>query len=676
MKRGILSGIVFCLSFLFFITNAFAKDNEQTMERVTLKRIGFSQDVVIQGPNFNFSFFVPLTKEMNVKDGLLDLQMRIPKTVHTDATMNLLINDIPYTSIRLSAIKGEGENAVFKIALKDVQLLPSSTFMKVQILIDDMSSSQNKCERIFDKGQWIVLKNSTSLYYKKNENLQEKKISKFLDGIFNQVVIVIPTEPSISLSESYIKLRAFLAREFSDRDVRISTVHSVPNNVKGSRVIVLDEENKGINVSKENVLYIEPTQVDAFISTFRSALFANKIEEAHVANDTTNSASQVYSLKMLGYNSVRTQGIGDMPTNYTFTLSDLGGLPEKLLFVYNGTYVPLTDKEGTMFLKFYLNGSLIKAVPLSGKGIIDGLVIDMPTNLLNRENNFQVVYSYYPKEGQCVGDVALFEGETNNSSFFEVLSYDKENPLTFLSIPSAFNGTGAIVLPNTKDKNYLEHLYLASALYASIKQFDHSPLDIRIIPKSKVNEIDADYYIFSIPIDELNKDIGFVHGKDTKMSIINRDDGKILFRVQQDEPIGILQIFSYNKKPSISIGRLGSPSVSEPFAQYLVQKDTIRQLIGNVAFFDSGEFVSYEIGKKQELKTTNTWNFAYYYEKYKLPFYVIIWVVVVSFIIFIYFRLSRVPKQLTEANNDQWEHADSLSRTTGRKKRGSRWRGR
>lgn len=668
MKKSVLSGIVFCLSLLFIVTSVFAENNKQTMGRVTLKKIGFAQDIVIQGPNFNFSFFVPLTKEMNVKDGLLDLHMRIPKTVHTDATMTLMINDIPYTSIRLSEIKGEGENISFKANLKDVQLLPNSTFMKVQMMID-RPYTQNKCERIFDKGQWIILKNSTSIYYKKNENVHESKVNKFLDGIFNQVVIVIPSNPSISLSESYVKLYAFLIREFSDRDVRISTVHSMPNNTEGSRIIVLDEKNKGINMLKENELYIEPKQVDGFISTFRDVLFANKIEEADVVNSTTNNASQVYSLKMLGYNSTRVQGIGNMPTNYTFTLSDLGGLPKKLLFVYNGTYVPLDEQKGKAFLKFYLNDSLIKAVPLSGNGTIDGLVIEIPTSLLNRENNFQIVYSYYPKEGQCLGDAVLFEGETSDSSFFEVLSYDEENPLTFLSIPSAFNGKGAMVLPNTKDKNYLEYLYLASSLYASIKQFDQSPLNIQIISKSQVDETNADYYIFGIPIDELDKNFGFIKGKKTELSVVNHDDGKVLFRVKQDEPIGILQIFYYDKRPALSIGQLGASSVSEQFAQYLVQKNAIRQLIGNVAFFDSGEFVSYEIGKKQSLKNINTWNFAYYYEKYKIPFYVILWITVVSFIVLIYFRLSRIPNQLKKVNNDNVENEDLLSRTVSRRKR-------
>ncbi|TKJ46451.1 hypothetical protein CEE34_08810 [Candidatus Aerophobetes bacterium Ae_b3a] len=523
---------------------------------VTLHRLGYPDNIELEGSDPSFTFYLPVSSDIDLNKSFLQLHLTASSVLDTRSSLKVLIDDRPQFTSAIRDISRIGQNATVKVPLSGVKTKSFSDALKVEI-IGHLFITRNICEDLATGNLWLTIHNDSfaSLSIKKAE--YPLTIATFLDGFFQEIHLIFPKELSRESSTVYVKLFTFLQRYFRDRGVllKIFPFGQGPLNKDNLQVRRIYVEGSGddLYLDSQGQLHISSGGIDAFISSWRDLLLVPAVTIGIVEEAPTSGAN--LTLAKLGYGPLAVSGIGDLTVSYYFTASDLGGFPRSMRLVLYGRYTPIQpDTKTQSFIKVHLNGLLIKALPLSQNGTINGLAMDIPAHTVSRENTLDVTYAYYPEVGNCLAGTSPFEGWIDNQSYLEVSGYRKDEYLGFQSLPTSLLGKGLIVLPSQKDPGYCDYLQAAAYLLASFRQMDREPVNVEIAHPEDIKDKTADYYLFAISAAEMDQFEPIVKTKTEQITLYNPLTYREVFSADLNDQLGILQVFSYKKRPAVSIG--------------------------------------------------------------------------------------------------------------------------
>jgi hypothetical protein len=613
--------------------------------RITLERLGYPSDIRLEGSNPAVVFYVPLPAGVNLRKSYLELHLLFSSVLDKTSSVKVMLNDSPAFTALVKDLTGAGEQAAVRVPLEKIKVNSFPTTLKIEVRTH-LFITRNICEDLATGNLWAVVKNDSFVALSSVGNDIPATIAGFLDGSFDQVQLILPQTVTVDVAAAYIKVFSFLQRVFRERGITLNTyLSSQLTDIsvgESIRKIYFEEKGPQIFLDGQGALHISAGSEDAFISSWRQLLLAPAVKTGSI--EKTGQEITRLTFEELGYGPVVLRGIGDLKASYTFAVSDLGGPPAALKLVLFGEYTPLknSDKD-KIYLKVYLNGLLLKALVLPEQGKVSGLSVEIPDYTLKRENTLDVVYSYYPEVSNCVAGIAPFEGLVCHHSYLEIAGHRKEELLDFQSLPGSFTGRGVIVLPDEKSPFYLESLKAAAYLFASFRQLDRVALDIAVANFNELKENGADYYLFALPPEELSNLKPVVRLTGKEMVFFNPLTGREVFKASLSEGLGVFQVFFYQGRPAAVFSFSGEDASLMPMAaRFLLDPDHLRRLSGNVAFYKDGELTGLDVGKKLRVKVPGEKSLWYYYQRYKAPIYLVLWLFLALGAYLVYQRLARL----------------------------------
>lgn len=460
-----------------------------------------------------------------------------------------------------------------------------------------------------------------------------------------------------------MKLYPSMWRVFGRRGIAVEALppgQAVPGGA--GRLLVIADDGNSVRLDESGTLHVGPQAMDGLLSDF-GPLAAGR--EARITGLGRPSAGDILRTRItfeeLGYGPVTLRGVHDLRAGYAFVLGDLGGQPAELRLVVFGRYVPVggTEAKDRPYLKVYLNGMLVKAFRLDGSGEINGLGVDLPSYALKRENFLELVYAYYPNPGECTAGTMPFEGVFYSHSYLEVTRWRRTESVSFADLPGGFTGPGTVVLPAD---NTLPYLLAAADVLAAIRRLDRRPIDLRVVLWSQERTASlrpdgrtrgAEWWLFALPAwgfsalsaggfpTELGLPVDISARYLTVYNPLTREQ---VFEMGTDEPVGVLQAFSYGGRPALALTVKGMEmSPMQELARTLLDLETLRRLRGNVVFWRDKELVSVEVGRKLRVRREGETDFWQLYRRYRIPAFLVLTGVVSLAAYQVYARLARPP---------------------------------
>lgn len=157
----------------------------------------------------------------------------------------------------------------------------------------------------------------------------------------------------------------------------------------------------------------------------QAAVFARDLGALAVGKSVTvleldeqdSPTSSRKTFEELGVRQYQSSGVGRLEIPIPFSQYDLGGA-RNLKVRLAGVYTPVT-KGGSATLGMLINGVLVRAITLGASGEFD-VSIDVPADLVRRENTLLVRVDYGPPEGVCRLGIRPFTFEIAKNSYFDV----------------------------------------------------------------------------------------------------------------------------------------------------------------------------------------------------------------------------------------------------------------
>ncbi|RDV81218.1 cellulose biosynthesis cyclic di-GMP-binding regulatory protein BcsB [Ammonifex thiophilus] len=652
-KAGIFTGTFFLTVFCFavLLSPAFPEkasgQTEENTQIFTLARLGYPHDIQLGGSDPSFVFYVPVTPGMGFGKSAINLHLTFSPVLDPNSSIKVFVADSPVYTALLGDLRDAGQEVFVKVPLAGITPPPVPGVLKIEVRMH-IFITDNICQDLATGNLWVVLHNDTSVTLA-GVAQQPRNIADFLGGSFDRVYLVAPRTISAETATCYLKTYAFLRRFFRDKGVAVEVLPFGETPTAGPAIVIEDSGNS-LHLDEKGVLHLGPGAADAFISSYRSLFLGKEIGIGVARASEAEETPVKISFEDLGYSPVTVRGIGDLKATYTFTLSDVGGRPANMRLVLFGRYTPLASDKDRLYLKIYLNGFLLKALPLGREGEINGFSVPIPDYALRQENTLELVYSYYPEVGNCVKGTMPFEGLFCNRSYLEVSGHRRDEYLSFSSIPGSFIGSAYVVLP---EQDVTPYLLAAGNMLAAVRQMDRVPIQVQVAFASTgrdiegaLKKVEKGWVLFALPPDLMKEFHPPVDASGGKIVIYNPLTQERVFEAAADEPFGIAQVFYvFGKVPAVALSFHGQgTSEMQALARQLVNPDNLRRLRGNVAFCRDDQLVGFDVGKKMRARVEGEGkDLWYYYHRYRVPIFVGLLVVLSVLAYLVYIRLARYP---------------------------------
>jgi hypothetical protein len=641
--------LVFCLVplNLLFSSEVTAQQPEKNVQAFTLTRLGYPNDIRLEGSDPTFVFYVPVVPGVDFSKSVFNLHLTFSPVLNPGSSVKVFVADNPVYTVLLRDLLGTGQEVSIKVPLAGVTLPAASDMLKVEVRFH-LYITRNICQDLATGNLWAVLHNDSHVILS-GATYQPQSVADFLNGSFKRVYIMLPKTVSPETATCYLKTYAFLRRLFRDRGVVVETLlPGQPPADTASPHIIIEDSGSNLILDENRNLRLGPGAVDAFISSLRALFLGRRVEVTTARTSTPDEVPVKILLEDLGYSPVTVRGVGDLKAAYTFTISDLGGWPTSMRLVLFGRYTPLVEKNSKdmLYLKVYLNGLLLKALPLDGKGEINGLSVSIPDYSLRQENTLELIYAYYREVGDCVEGTMPFEGLFCNRSYLELSGHRKDDYLSFSSIPASFTGAGYVVLP---EKDTLSYLLAAGDLLAAVRQMDRAPIQVQVVftpGNENQRELSGKGWLLLIlPPEMLKQFRPPVDISGNRIIIYNPLTKEQFFEVTTDEALGIAQVYYVSDQtPAIALSFHGQGiSEMQALAHRLANPDNLRRLRGNIALFRNDQLVGFDVGKKMRARVEGEKDLWYYYHRYRVPIFVGLLAILSILAYIVYIRLARYP---------------------------------
>jgi hypothetical protein len=640
--------------------------NNNLFKDYTLEDLGYNDNILLKENKAEMSFFFPLNEKVKITESVLSYYLRFSPLLRDDSTINITVEDQILFSGSLADIKNntdyQGNNitALITLNLSNLENINLSNKKFINSTINaDIKISDNRCDDINNSSLWMNILNKSQIRFK-HKTFVDYDINEFFSGNFNNLNIYLPENIDEVTAEALLKLRIYLSRNFQHLNINLLKKTDFDNKYLynyNSRNIFIENQSQKIKLDRNLNLFLGSKSAAAFINPASETFAADNI---NIKSFTNNKSSQedYLSFKDLGYSTFNFRGIGEITKTVNFTNADLGRRPENIRLILKGVYTPPQKlkavENNNSYLKIYLNQELIRVHQLSENGEIDNLPIELPSSLLNQENNLSFAYSYYPIGNDCAADGQYFEGTIADRSYLELKGSENEEYVNFDNILTKFSSQGVLLLPNDNRFFYLKN---AAETLASFRKLDKQPTNINVnfIKQSAEPELnEEDNWIFAVlpTSDYLNLNIPFekIGERLEVQSTLNENDEqlkeKFLLEAEIDNEFASWQLFKRDGKAYSLISASNQSSNAQRQIENLSSsvKNTaaFRNLEGNLLISSNSKLHNISLLKEEDEIVINQWKI--FYQNYRLVILVLLLVIILIAAYWIYKNMAKMPE--------------------------------
>ena len=320
------------------------------------------------------------------------------------------------------------------------------------------------------------------------EPLAPTEIARFFPPYLKKVVFYLPDPPPDDAANAVLWAAAYLGEryrnlELSFRVKPLTDLETILNDPQTAypfiRVIVWDNKEGARLIPRGEKLApvlaigdpVEAKKLFIHPLGMKTAVFpAENTVTARI--ELPEQVGRTVTLAELGLPAKRVVGMGQLYTDYTFAIADLG--PGVYPSGINLRVVHSPATEGEAYLELALNGTAFKTVEL--KGSVTEFWAGFPRELLQRANRLELRYFYSPPSGVCSLGELPFSATVDPLSSY--LNAKQGQPLYgFDALPQALLPKFGVFLENGS----LPELQLAARLVHALQKTTKTKLFPEIV---------------------------------------------------------------------------------------------------------------------------------------------------------------------------------------------------
>jgi len=449
--------------------------------------LGWNTNLMLQGQTPATVFYLPAPPGVDWQQSILMLQIKTSSFLDTNSSISVFVDDALLTSIPLE----KRTKLTIPILLSPLTGKPSGENVKIMIQ-PYLSISRNVCEDLASGHLWCEIQADSSY----SLVIKEKPIMTLNDYFqfpHKQIEILLPQGNwSRELTTSYMDLCAFLKRTYRGLPVVITTKiftdqNEIPKEMGKKQIILLENDTRDYRLDNGS-LFLTPQGVEAVIKQKEAFSFpSTKIRTSR--SEIDEIPNENITLAQLGVAPLSLKGIGEMREHIYFPTADLKGMPRSLSLMLKWNSFPLQESTlNDALLKISLNDVLLRVerIPQSRTASLKLTRIPLPIEALRRENSLDISVLYFPEVNNCRQGTLPFEAFISDKSYLARQGKQSlPSVLTWNDVPTLFWGKGLIVLP---DQPSLEELEIGAKIFATLREIDHNPIQIEIMPNTLAKE--------------------------------------------------------------------------------------------------------------------------------------------------------------------------------------------
>ena len=548
-------------------------------------------DLVIRGINPRHDFYIPSSH--NLVEVKVHLHLKTPGFLRKDSTVTIAVNDKP-----LLRLPGSGLDRRVSLTLEPTG---REDFIKLSV-IGNLRISNNICEDVFSDKAYITIDAQDS--YLEFFYVYEDDIHSFLRDYSKKMCI---KSTQLLPLAYYINAFSGIPKEF----------------IWGDGDCVKIEQSSSGDIYVENkTLYVPTEWLIVFVRDYWQMLFGQRVSPVYVEAKKGKEAYDKLSFKELGIGSTTVQGVGNLSVSIPVDTAKIGGLPDRLFLRLFYTHTPRHERD-KMELRVYVNGDLIRAYSIEGDGGEKSIDIEIPSSqLVYGKNNLSVNLVNFTSSDNCFGASTQSVFTVYDESYFYWSSVHRK-PFQIQEFLKTLSGDVGLII---QDESLTPILLKLLSEVAKVNKNIRSITVLNSPEKAKE-------YDFLIHLKKVNE---------KAFEIYNPISGKKVFSSEYSEPFVYMYLSYDGDVPVLNIASYKNPDVKAISELYTIEE--YLRFYGNYAIITKNYALTYEVGEKLRIRYPDAKGVAYYWNKYKGVFLVLVGIVWLYFSYYVYKKLTRRPQ--------------------------------
>lgn len=412
-------------------------------------------------------------------------------------------------------------------------------------LVARLRSADDICETQL-AGGWLNLLAPT--FALTNTASAPRSIESFFPPLLSRLRVFVPEQPTEAEAEVALKLATTITAQYPGQqlDVSLETLGDAPisgGDAFHERTIVIQQgPDDGIRLQENGtampILFLSGSaeslrqQGQVFAERNLSALMIAREANVLLFNVPEGELGTRFTFDELGIRNRQISGMGRLEERYFLSQGDFGSSVLFNAARLSGVYTPIQDgSQATLSVLF--NATLLRAEPLDATGEFD-LLVPIPRNLMQRDNELLLRVDYTPREGLCTIGMQPITLELNGNSYIQVTRGESLAP-GFERFPQAITGGVTIAFETLE----LESLNSAVLALVELQRLTDTPIALQVRPWQ--DALDSREPLLLIGTREA------VHGLEPPISaegasVVSLEDGEVM-RLELDQIPADLQAF-------------------------------------------------------------------------------------------------------------------------------------
>jgi cellulose synthase operon protein B len=620
--------VISSLTFLVAATAARA-------EVIPFESLGYDQSVILRGVNPELNVGVPYPSGgVNPQNSFVRLRLEPSPRLNPDSTVRLLING---EIEQVVAVRTLLENPIVTVPLRE---LPRETRFINLAIQPYLYISRNYCQDLPTGNLFLTVGDDS--FFQINPLRADQSVLGFFRPFYSQVVLNVPSNLNEQQAAAALALYSTLSYQFRDRKTPIlwrqgsappagspATGNANPPGATTAQVFLRTGETTPDLQRNGSTLEVRADQkaVEALMDLTKDPGLVSQglsVEEIEQLEEQTLPLSR--SFNVLGFRDGARRYFGTQTIDVPFSLAQLGGRPNDFVANLRATWTPVNqDLKERLTAQVYLNDTLVETYNLSDTTKLDETLV-LPAAQLNSNNNLSVVTAYVPAEGNCLVSPTEMTFQLHGDSYFSWTGY-QEPVGNFSDLPFLFSRRAGQVVADISQPNALA---AAAYLVGAVTRLSRQPLMPQLVDARQVQnwedlprEGDLPTWRVIVSPPEQTSLPAPVRLQDG-FQIYNPTNQQRLLTVDPTEPLGILQYFSYQDKPTLWLSWWGGqPQTATRLAASLADPRTLisAQLDGNVATYtDSTGIQSWDLRRRTlQVDYPDEFKLPVFLRRYRVP---------------------------------------------------------
>lgn len=593
-------------------------------EVISLKDIGFSEDITVEGTSPYFEFFFPRYDTFAGGKAVFNLTIS-PLVKEDESNIALKINKTP---VKLFKLKDVGYAPKIEFSIPNQK---NKTAIRLS-LEGNLKSGKNICDDINTRNIYMKIDVKNSKFYVLRD-LRKRNIKNFFFDYAKNYYVS-------KLDNDSLKLFYYIPSTVKWFKTDVKTIGNVNLNGSEGKIIHSTSNGKVYVGSNNNQLFLG--NPDIISENSIKSLLVKEVSNSNLNERKTSFEDRILPFSYFGYKTTTTSGVGVLTFLIPIYTSDLGGLPDNLKMKLYISHSAI-DKHDRASLEVYFNNALIYSHRLK-EAVVErkGYLVEVPKDIIQAGlNKVEVKVNYYPSSDKCVGAVPKINLTLFDDSYIYWNSEIKDAS-SIRDFINLVNGNVAVIV---EDENFKQP---ASQFLKVLGQTN--PNINRIDVYTSTKGLNTDNYDYVIMFLDHKTAKSLLHSTDAPLkldkagfSVYNPANKKVLFNFEPKNDLGFIEVLEYKGKPSLVVSYIGDKSVLNGLNR--LNYVNINNLLGNVALFNRDEFSSFEIGRKLKVEYISEKGLEYYWDNYKVFAITVLAILVILFEIFLFRKLVRTKRE-------------------------------